>query len=339
MQTGAIDIHHHYVPELLVQEAKRHGKSLGVEVVEGKDGSPGFTFAGVPGRELQDGVTDVDQRLEMMKKDKIAMAALDPTTNSVGYKLKGEQAENWCCLHNECTKELLKQYPNRFTAMAAVPMQEPVRAAKVLEHAIVDLKFSGAFIGTNVNHHYYDSKDFDPFWGKAQELDVLVVMHPDNVAGTELMGGYGLRLVCGNPADTTLSLGFMIYSGVFDRFPNLKLCTFHGGGFLPYHFGRFDREFDTGKEAGRPKDRPQAIACASRPSAYLKNLYFDTLVYDVATLDFLRRKVGADHVLLGTDYPYMLGDWMCVDKVEALPCPEAEKEAILWGNARRVLKL
>jgi aminocarboxymuconate-semialdehyde decarboxylase len=274
-----------------------------------------------------------------MEKGRIAMAALDPNTNSVGYHLRGEQGENWCRLYNECTKELLKKYPHRFTAMAAVPMQEPARAAKVLEHAIVELKFCGAFIASNVNHRYYDSKEFDPFWAKAQELDVLIVMHPEDVAGSELMGSYGLRLVCGNPADSTLSLGFLIYSGVFDRFPNLKLCSFHGGGFLPYHLGRFDQEFVTGRYAGRRLDRPHGPQCASRPSDYLKNLYFDTLVYDVDTLDYLMKKVGSDRLLVGTDFPYALGDWMAVDKVEALNCSAAEKEAILEGNARRLLRL
>ena len=126
---------------------------------------------------------------------------------------------------------------------------------------------------------------------------MLVFMHPDNPAGTELMGSFGLRLVCGNPADTTLSLGLLIYSGVFDRFPNLKLCTCHGGGFFPYHVSRFDREFLTGKQATRRADRPNAPRCTAVPSAYLKNLYFDTLVYDVGTLDFLRRKVGAEHLI------------------------------------------
>ena len=173
----------------------------------------------------------------------------------------------------------------------------------------------------------------------AQELDVLVFMHPDNPAGTELMGSFGLRLVCGNPADTTLSLGMLIYSGVFDRFPKLKICTCHGGGFFPYHVSRFDREFTTGKQATRRADRPNAPKCASVPSAYLKNLYFDTLVYDVETLDFLRRKVGADHLLLGTDFPYILGDWQCVDKVEALPCAATEKQMILEGNAQNLLHI
>ena len=339
MESRAIDIHHHYVPDEALREAQRHGKALGVEVSEGKDQPFRLSFNGSPMYGLQHGLTDVERRLEMMAHGKIAVAALDPSTNFVGYHLKGEQAESWCRIYNQCVKELLRKHPERFTAMAAVPIQEPLRAAKVLEEAVIHLGFCGSYIATNVHHRYYDSKEFDPLWAKAQELDVVVVMHPDNPAGTELMGSYGLRLVCGNPADTTLSLGIMIYSGVFDRFPNLKLCTFHGGGFLPYHLGRFDQEFATGKDAGRPADRPRPVQCSSAPSAYLKNLYFDTLVYDVESLEFLQKKVGADHLMLGTDYPYVLGDWKCVDKIEALSCSPTEKHAILEGNARMLLKL
>src|SRR5919108_6228559 len=339
MQNRAIDIHHHYVPNELIQEAKRHGKALGIEVSEDQDGTVGFSFNGSPRHTLQQGLTDVERRLALMEKGKIAIAALDPSTNSLGYHLKGDQAESWCRIYNDCVKELLKRYPHRFTAIAAVPIQEPVRAARVLEHAVSDLKFCGAYIATNVNHRYYESHDFDPFWAKVQELDVIIMMHPENPAGTELMGSYGLRLVCGNPADTTLSLGILIYSGVFDRFPNLKLLTFHGGGFFPYHVNRFDREFLTGKQATRRADRPNAPRCTAVPSTYLRNLYFDTLVYDVETLDFLRRKVGAEHLLLGTDFPYVLGDWQGVDKIEALPCSESEKQEILEGNARKLLKI
>jgi len=338
VRAGAIDIHHHFVPEQVIEQGKRHGKALGVEVSEEKDGSIHFAFGGRR-YGLQQGLTDVEPRLALMDKSRIAMAALDPSTNILGYDLRGEQAESWCRLYNQCVSEFLEKHPDRFTAMAAVPIQEPSRAARVLEHAVTELGFRGAYIATNVNHRYYESDEFDPFWAMAQDLDVLVFMHPENPAGTELMGSFGLRLVCGNPADTTLSLGVLIYSGVFDRFPNLKLCTCHGGGFFPYHVSRFDREFLTGKQATRRADRPNAPRCKSVPSAYLKNLYFDTLVYDVETLEFLRRKVGAEHLMLGTDFPYVLGDWQGVDKIESLSCAEIEKAAILEENAKKLLKL
>jgi len=338
VRAGAIDIHHHFVPEQLIEQGKRHGKVLGVEVSEEKDGSIHFAFGGRR-YGLQQGLTDVEPRLALMDKSRIAMAALDPSTNILGYDLRGEKAESWSQLYNQCVSEFLEKHPDRFTAMAAVPIQEPARAVRVLERAVTQLGFRGAYIATNINHRYYESDEFDPFWAMAQDLDVLVFMHPENPAGTEVMGSFGLRLVCGNPADTTLSLGILIYSGVFDRFPNLKLCTCHGGGFFPYHMSRFDREFLTGKQATRRADRPNAPRCKSVPSAYLKNLYFDTLVYDAETLEFLRRKVGAEHLMLGTDFTYVLGDWQGVDKIESLPCSEIDKAAILEENAKRLLKL
>ena len=147
------------------------------------------------------------------------------------------------------------------------------------------------------------------------------------------MGPYGMLQICGNPADTALALGFLTYSGVFDRFPDLKLCSLHGGGFFPYHLGRFDRGH--GVRLG-----PRGAESASLPSGYLKkNLYFDALVYRLDTLEYLRRLTGSDRLMVVTDYPYPLGDWQAVEKVLALDCSEAEKREILEGNARRLLKL
>ncbi|HWH76317.1 MAG TPA: amidohydrolase family protein [Candidatus Binatus sp.] len=327
----AIDVHHHYVPQQLIEETKRHGKALGVDITE-VNGSCAFSFDGSKPHRLQPPLMDIDKRLEIMDQGQVALATLEANTNSLGYRLSGARGEGWSKLYNECVNGLVKAHPDRFVGMATVPMQDPRRAANVLDDAVARLKFGGAFIGTNVDGRYYNSEDFDPFWAKAQELDVLIVMHPEHIAGAERMTEFGLNAVCGNPADSTLSLGYILFSGVFDRFPNLKLCALHGGGFLPYHLGRFDKEFITGK-----KVRPSQSAKA--PSAYLKNLYFDTLVYDVDTLEYLKAKVGTDKLLLGTDYPYTLGDWMAVEKVQALKCSDAEKDAILQGNAKRLLKL
>jgi aminocarboxymuconate-semialdehyde decarboxylase len=331
MPDKAIDIHHHYVPQQLIEETQKHGKALGVEVREDK-GSWSLSFNGSKPHRLQPPIFDVEKHIEIMDQGQVGLATLEANTNSLGYRLNGSQGEAWCNLYNDCSQLLAKQRPDRFIGMAVVPLQDAKRAARVLEHAIVDLKFAGAFIGTNVNGQYYNVTDFDPFWAKAQELDIMIVMHPEHIAGAERMTEYGLNAVCGNPADSTLSLGYMFYSGLFDRFPNLKLCALHGGGFLPFHLGRFDKEFVTGQ-----KTRP-ALA-KQPPSAYLKNLYFDTLVYDVDTLEYLKAKVGTAKLMLGTDYPYTLGDWMAVEKVQALKCSDADKEAILVGNAKRLLKL
>jgi aminocarboxymuconate-semialdehyde decarboxylase len=328
---AAVDIHHHYVPIEVIEEARRHGDALGVAVTEVRD-SYALSFNGSKPHRLQPPIFDVDGHLEVMREGQVEIAVLEANTNSLGYRLHGAQGEDWARLYNQGVGNLVRQHPDRFVGMATVPLQEPTRAAKVLEDAIVQLGFRGAFIGTNVNGRYYNTNDFDSFWAKAQELDVLIVIHPEHIAGAERMTEFGLNAVCGNPADSTLCLGYMLYSGVFDRFPELKVCALHGGGFLPYHLGRFDQEFVTGQGV-RPAQAKKP------PSAYLKNLYFDTLVYDVDTLEYLKDKVGAERLILGTDYPYKLGDWLGVEKICALRCSEGEKEAILRGNARRLLRL
>jgi aminocarboxymuconate-semialdehyde decarboxylase len=332
MRTCAIDIHHHYLPAGLIAELEAHGKAVGTEVGHTKEGLATLTIGSGPSFVVPPNLVDVEKRLANMDRGKIAMATLEPHTACLGYRLNPEQGEAWCNLYNEGLLALRRKHPDRFTAFAAVPLQDPKRAAKVLQRGIEELELAGAYIGTNVNGEYYRSREFDAFWGKAQELDALIVMHPEDIAGLERMAPYGLFLICGNPADTALSLGFMMYSGVFDRFPDLKLCVLHGGGFFPYHLGRFDQGYGV-------KPGAADAEAAAKPSAYLKNLYSDTLVYRVDTLEYLKGIIGWQHLMIGTDYPYPLGDWMAVEKVEALNCSEEQKLAILEGNARELLKL
>ena len=333
----AIDIHHHYFPPELINEIKQHANALGIEYFAPKDGgeSPlSIKFPGGNRLNLDRRLAEVENRLQVMSQGKVAIATVEVQTSAVGYELDGHRGESWSKLYNEAIQALVKRHPNRFVGIATVPLQDPPRAARILEHAIRDLKLSGVTIASNVVGKYYDSKEFDPFWKKAEELDVLMIMHPEWVAGSDKMGGYGLRTVCGNPADTTLSVGYIIYSGVFDRFPKLKLALLHGGGFFPYHLGRFDRGLTSGTGAG-----PSRIPASQPPSKYLKNLYFDNLVYRVETVEYLKRMVGTEHVMVGTDYPYELGDWMAAEKIEQMNATEAEREAMLYGNAKALLKI
>jgi aminocarboxymuconate-semialdehyde decarboxylase len=334
-QPKAIDIHHHYFAPELINEIKQHSNALGIEYIPPKDSreSPlSIRFPGGNRLNMDRRLAEVEKRLGIMTEGKVAIATAEVQTSAVGYQLDGQRGESWSRLYNEAIQNLVKRHPNRFLGIATVPLQDPPRAARVLEHAIGELKMSGVTIASNVVGKYYDSKDFDPFWKKAQELDVLMIMHPEWVAGSEKMGAYGLRNICGNPADTTLSVGYMIYSAVFDRFPKLKLCLLHGGGFFPYHLGRFDRGLTTGTGSSR-------IPAAQPPTKYLKNLYFDNLVYRLETVEYLKRMVGTEHVMVGTDYPYDLGDWMAAEKIEQMNCTEPEREAMLHGNARRLLKI
>lgn len=332
MRVCAIDIHHHYLPQSLLDDA-RQGKSAGVTAKEAKSGETAISFAGGASFNVPHELAGLKERFEAMERGKIAVGALIPHTSSLGYPLDGKNGEAWCRRYNDGIRDLTLKHPDRFVGLAAAPLQDPPRAAAVLEHAIKHLKLRGGYIASNVNGQYYNSELFDPFWKKAEELDALIVMHPEDVAGSEKMGPYGLRLICGNPADSTLSLAYMSYSGVFDRFPNLKLCVLHGGGFFPYQLGRLDQGF-------RVRRGPRAPSASAPPSTIMKkNLYFDTMVYRTDTLDYLKRVAGAERLMVGTDYPYTLGDWLSVEKIEALDCPESEKMLMLEGNAKKLLKM
>jgi aminocarboxymuconate-semialdehyde decarboxylase len=314
MRVCAIDIHHHYLPESLLDQARR-GRSAGVNAKETKPGETAIAFAGGQSFNVPQELAGLKERFEAMERGKIAVGALIPHTSSLGYPLDGKDGEAWCRGYNEGIRDLTLKHPDRFVGLAAAPLQDPPRAAAVLEHAIKELKLHGGYIASNVNGQYFNSEFFDPFWKKAEELDALIVMHPEDVAGSEKMGPY------------------MSYSGVFDRFPNLKLCVLHGGGFFPYQIGRLDQGF-------RVRRGPRAPSASKPPSAIMKkNLYFDTMVYRTDTLEYLRQVAGSERLMVGTDYPYTLGDWLSVEKVEALDCPESEKMMILEGNARRLLKL
>jgi aminocarboxymuconate-semialdehyde decarboxylase len=333
---SAIDIHHHYFPPELIEEIKTHGKALGgIEHFPPKQAKDNpFRIKFPNGRPFAPDprMAEVPNRLDAMTKGHIGIAMVEVHTASVGYELDGPRGESWSNIYNEAIMALVKRHPDRFAAIATVPLQDPSRAAKVLEHAIVNLKMRGVTIASNVVGKYFNDKSFDPFWAKAQELDVLMIMHPEWVAGAEKMEPYSLRNICGNPADTTLSVAYMMYTGIFDRFPNLKLGLLHGGGFIPYHLGRMDQGMTGGSGSS-------AIPAKLPPSKYLKNLYFDNLVYRVETVEYLKRMVGAEHIMVGTDYPFDLGDWLAAEKIQTMECSRAEREAMMHGNARKLLRI
>ncbi len=332
--TRAIDIHHHYIPPELIEAVKSNGKALGVEYFSPKNAGDNPLQIRFPnGNRLTPDprMAEVNRRLEVMTKGNIAIATVEVHTACVGYELDASRGETWSNLYNEGIMSLVNRHPDRFVGLATVPLQDPVRAAQVLEHAIRDLKMSGVTIASNVVGKYYNSTDFDPFWKKAEELDVLMIMHPEWVAGADKMGPYSLRSICGNPADTTLSVTYMMYTGVFDRFPKLKLALLHGGGYFPYHLGRLDQGMSGGSGSSK-------IPAKQPPSKYLKNLYFDNLVYRVETVEYLKRMVGADHIMVGTDYPFDLGDWSAAEKIQRMNCTDSERVAMLYGNATTLLK-
>ena len=236
-------------------------------------------------------------------------------------------------IQNQRLAEWCTQYPDRFVALTSPSLQFPDLAAGQLEHAVVELGHRGASIGGHVHNEPPTSEAFDPFWAKAQELDVPVFMHPNNalnvVRENGLGGRGGLGNIVGNPLETTVFLSHMIFDGTLDRFPGLKLCAAHGGGYLPSYLGRSE-------VACRRADD-----CANRRPVreyFAKQIYVDSMVFSDEGLRHLVAETGVSQVVYGSDIPY---DWPdTIDVVVASQhLDDDEKMAILGGNLLRLLRI
>ena len=222
----------------------------------------------------------------------------------------------------------------RFAALTSPTLQFPDLAAQQLEHAVKDLGFVGAAIGGHVQGQTLSDPKFDPFWAKAQELGVIVFMHPagaENAVKEDGLKGRGdLGNIIGNPLETTLFLSHMIYDGTLDKFPNLKLCAAHAGGYMPSYLGRTEVACDVRQNSGCLNKK--------KPSEYLKTqVYVDSMVFSAEGLRHLVTEVGASQVVYGTDIPLVWPD--TIDAILGAQIPDADKEAVLGGNLTKLLRL
>lgn len=235
-------------------------------------------------------------------------------------------------LQNDFIASMVSGTPGRFVGMATLPMQDPERAATELERAVTKLGFPGASISTSVNGTDYDHPDYRQFWAKVQELDATVILHPQGYSDGARLTDYYMINIIGNPLDSTVATMRLIFGGVLEEFPNLKIVVVHGGGFLPFYADRMDHSFEV-----RPECRE---SISQRPSEYLRKLYFDTMVFGEVALGYLVQLYGSDHLLLGTDYPYDMGETDpigLIERVEGLS--EDDVANIVGGNAARLLGL
>ncbi len=285
----------------------------------------------VDGRNLT--LANLSYRLQQMDAEGIDIQAFGVGTTYLYPWAERDLAREIMKLQNEKIAELCAAHSDRMVGLAAVALQHPDLAAEQLEYAIKKLGMHGVLISANVNGEELAAAKFAPFWAKAEELGVFVFIHPTGVpeADRRFQGNGRLSNVIGNPLDTTVALSHMIFEGTLDRYPGLKICAAHGGGFLGSYTGRSDHCFDFD---------PACKSIKKRPSEYLKQLYFDSMVYTPESLRHLVAEVGADRILLGTDFPYAMGDTDAVNQILAVPgLSDAQKEAILGGTAAKLLRL
>jgi aminocarboxymuconate-semialdehyde decarboxylase len=276
---------------------------------------------------LPRGMLDLEQRLRWMDEQRVRIQVLSAWIDFSAYVLDPEDGAWLARALNELTVEAIEGLPDRFLAMAGVPLQAPELAAEELRHATGELGMVAVEIATSVAGVELDDPGLDPFWRAAEELDALVLVHPPHVSiGSDRLTRYFLDNIVSNPAEETVAAAHLIFGGVLDRHPRLKVCLTHGGGFLPYQIGRQDRGFEAKAELTARK-------LGAAPSTYMRRFYYDTVVHDPEALRFLVSRVGADRVLLGSDYPFPMGDPKPVSTVRAAGLDDASAQGILGGNA------
>jgi aminocarboxymuconate-semialdehyde decarboxylase len=209
-------------------------------------------------------------------------------------------------------------------------MQDPKAAADELTRAMSKLGLRGAMFASNIMGKNLDDPSFAPLWAAAEELGAFMFIHPNNVAGAERMRSYYLVNLIGNPLDTTIAAACLVFGGVMDRHPKLKVCLAHAGGFMPYQAGRWIHGWRVRPEP--KKNVPQ------EPATIIGRFFYDTIAHSDPSLAFLVAQAGAGRVMLGSDYPYDMAMFDCVDHVRALNISESDKAAILGGRAETLLR-
>jgi len=270
----------------------------------------------------------IEKILDEMTKSGVDAVLLCPWVSLVRYEATPEESLAACQVQNDALSSLVKKYSKRIVALGMIPLQDVPLAIKELER-LMKSGLKGVEIGTHVNGVYPGDARFRPFWEACESLDAFVFIHPVEGGGRAELRDYYMWNVIGNPLETTVATGHLILSGVMDAYPRLKILLAHGGGALPYLHGRLDRGF---------KRRPEINKVISRaPTEYLKQFYFDTITHDSVVLCELVNLVGADHVLLGSDYPFDMGNENPVDLVRAANLGTENEEKILGENAKQLL--
>jgi aminocarboxymuconate-semialdehyde decarboxylase len=274
------------------------------------------------------------ERLAAMDERGIDVQALSVNTYW-WYSASREDARQVVAIHDEGIAAWCRQHPTRFVGLSSVALQFPDLAAEQLEHAVKTLGARGASIGGHVDNEPPSGEKYDPFWAKAEELGVPVFMHPNNalnIAREGVLDGRGsLPNIVGNPLETTVFLSHMIFDGTLDRFPRLQLCAAHGGGYLPSYLGRSDAACVVREDAGCANQR--------KPSEYFKDqIVVDSMVFSAEGLRHLVAETGVSQVVYGSDIPYFWPD--TIDIIAAASfLSDADKEAILGGNLKRMLRI
>jgi len=323
-----IDFHNHFYPVAYLEELKR-GEGY-ARVSRDQQGRLLIHYEGDYNIVVESHVS-VDKRIENMEKGGIDLQVLTLTTPSVERE-DPERGLKLSKLANDGFSEIIKDYPERFTALAALPLQSPTLAAEELERAVKDLGLRGGTLMSNVDGKPLDLDEFKPIYDKAVKLDVPLYIHPTSPINSTYMNDYRLVPILGFGVDTSLSVLRMVFAGVLESYPEIKLVASHLGGVYPYLRGRIETGYNAYPECKKIISKP--------PSHYLKKIWMDSIIYDNNVLESTIDFTGSEKIMLGTDEPHQIGDiHKAVERIKTLKISEEDKQKILGDNAEKLLKL
>ena len=272
----------------------------------------------------------LETRLEDMDRMKVDIQAVAVSVYQYYYWADAEMGAKVSRIINEELKESTDKFADRFSPLGTVPLQDTDAAIAELRYCVQELGFKGLEIGSHVDGEEIASPRLDPFWAEVERLGAVIIVHTNGHTHKERLQDHNFVNILGHAFEATLATAHLIFNGVMERYPNLKIVVVHGGGYLPAYAGRIDHAWRAREDVseGVPK----------LPSEYLKRFFFDTMVFETDQLKFLIDKYGADHVLLGTDYPYDMGDDDPLELIGNVPdLSQDQIDLISGGNAARLL--
>ena len=327
----AIDVHAHYVPRRILEVLEERAAEFGVSLVKQLPGCQcaiHFDYGLKVRPFFPKLIEEVGARLDAMGGQGVDRQVLSLWADIFGYGLPPEAAARWHRLLNESLSQLCARHDRRFSMLASVPLPHAAAAARELEHAVVQLGAIGAVVAANVEGVNLGELPLDELWHAAVALDAPIFIHPVQAMPAPRTAKFGLAQIAQYTFDTTLCIGSLIFSGVLDRFPGLRLIASHGGGAFPYLLGRFDCMHH------RMDREAQGDVAREPPSAYVPRFHYDTILHDAKALRWLTETVGIERVVLGSDYSFPPADHDPVGSVRAAGFSAEAMARILDGNAR-----
>ena len=326
---ATIDIRSHTIPASVV-EAITANPTLFSARIEDEDGAKRVVYEQGFAHPLFDEFIEPEKKLQAMDRKGLEVSVLSPPPTLFYYWTGAEQGAKIAQLINDGIAEFVGTNPDRFRAMATVPMQHVDSAIAELERVVSTYGFRAVEVGTSVENAQLADMQFRPFLRRAAELDVFVFTHPYYVGAKQGLEDYYLTNLIGNPYDSTVMIANLMFSGAVDELPNLRFCVAHAGGFAPHQIGRFEHGYRV-----RPETRARARTSLL---SLIHRFYFDTITFNPLALRFLIDLVGEDNIMLGTDAPFDMGDEAPLKSVDSVPnLASREREAILSGTASKLL--